>query len=324
LKKPGYFSQLAATKIYSYMRFTLLMASLATFFTSCSQPSSTKKALAANKTTSNNTLLWEISGNGLTKPSYFFGTMHILCSEDATISPGLQNVIDNVGQIYLEIDMDDLMGMMSAMNSLSMTDNKTLKDLYTPEQYEKVKAWFDKYGQLPFSMLERYKPMLLASMIEENAMTCPEKDGMEMRIMNAASDRKIEIKGLETMAFQAGMLDSIPYEEQAKGLLESLDSIKSQKESMRKLVKEYKSQNLDSINALTTSEEGGMEKYLDLLLYSRNRNWVEQFDTIAKEKSTLFAVGAGHLPGVQGVLNLLKKKGYIVKPIENNTSTKKA
>ena len=300
------------------MRFPLLMASLATFLTSCSQPA------APNKAADNNTLLWEISGNGLTKPSYFFGTMHILCSDDATISPGLQNVIDNVGQIYLEIDMDDMVGMFSAMNSLSMTGSKTLKDLYTEEQYAKVKAWFDKNGQLPFAMLEKYKPMLLSSMIEEQAMTCPEKDGMEMRIMSAASGRKLEIKGLETMAFQAGMLDSIPYEEQAKELLEAIDSVKTQKKMMQKLVSEYKSQNLDSINELTQSEEGGMDKYLDLLLYSRNRNWVGQFDAIAKEKSTLFAVGAGHLPGKQGVLNLLRQKGFTVKPIENNTISKKA
>jgi uncharacterized protein len=306
------------------MRFTLLMASLVTFITSCSQPASTKKPAASSKSKTNNTLLWEITGNGLTKPSYFFGTMHILCSDDATISPGLQNIIDNVGQIYLEIDMDDMMQMFGAMNALAMTGNKTLKDFYTEEEYAKVKGWFEKNGQIPFAMLEKYKPMLLASMIEENAMSCPEKDGMEMRIMNAASEKKIEIKGLETMAFQAGMLDSIPYDEQAKGLLEAIDSVKTQRKMVQRLVKEYKSQNLDSINALTQSEEGGMDKYLDLLLYSRNRNWVNQFDKIATEKSTLFAVGAGHLPGDQGVLNLLKKKGFTVKPLENNTLSKKA
>lgn len=305
------------------MRFSLLMASLATFFSSCSQPATNNKN-GAKKADTNNTLLWEISGNGLTRPSYFFGTMHILCSDDASISPGLQNVIDNVGQIYLEIDMDDMMQIFGAMNSLAMTGNKTLKDFYTDEQYTKVKAWFDKNGQLPFAMLEKYKPMLLSSMIEEQAMTCPEKDGMEMRIMNAASGRKLEIKGLETMAFQAGMLDSIPYAEQAKELLEAIDSVKTQKNTVQKLVKEYKSQNLDSISALTESEEGGMEKYLELLLYSRNRNWVQQFPNIAKDKSTLFAVGAGHLPGKQGVLNLLRQKGFTVKPIENNTISKKA
>ena len=301
------------------MRFPLLMAALTAFFTSCSQPATTPE-----KQTSNNSLLWEISGNGLTKPSYFFGTMHILCSEDAVVSPGLQTVINQVGQIYLEIDMDDMMQIFGGLNALTMTGNKKLSDLYTPEQYAKVKAWFDKNGEMPFSMLERYKPMMLSSMIETKAMSCPQQDGMEMQIMAAASDKKLEIKGLETMAFQAGMLDSIPYEEQAKELLQAIDSIQTQKKMMQVLVREYRTQNLDSIEALTVGEEGGMDKYLDLMLYNRNRNWVSQFPDIAKEKSTLFAVGAGHLPGKNGVLNLLRQKGYKVTPLVNNTISKKA
>ena len=301
------------------MRFTLFMAAITAFFSSCSQP-----VAKPERQKDNNTLLWEISGNGLTKPSYFFGTMHILCSEDAIISPGLHTVINGVGQVYLEIDMDDMMQMFGAMNALTMTGGKKISDLYTPEEYARVKAWFDKNGQMPFSMLERYKPMMLSSMIETQAMSCPQQDGMEMQIMGAANERKLEIKGLETMAFQAGMLDSIPYEEQAKELLQSIDSVQTQKKMMQVLIREYRMQNLDSIEALTTSEEGGMDKYLDLMLYSRNRNWVSQFPNIAKEKSTLFAVGAGHLPGKSGVLNLLRKAGYTVTPIVNNTVSKKA
>ena len=181
----------------------------------------------------------------------------------------------------------------------------------------KVKAWFDAHGQLPFSLIENFKPLLLSSMVGEDAMACPQKDGMEMRIMELVGKRKLEIKGLETMSFQAGIMDSIPYEEQAKELLESIDSAGTQKKMIKQLVAEYKSQNLDSIEALTKSEEGGVSKYLDLMLYSRNRNWVQQFDAIAKEKSTLFAVGAGHLPGEQGVLNLLRQKGYTLTAMKN-------
>jgi uncharacterized protein len=300
------------------MRFYLLMAAVAAFFTSCAKPAGPEKQK------NNNTLLWEISGNGLTQPSYFFGTMHILCSEDAVISPGLQTVINGVGQVYLEIDMDDMTQILGAFGSLTMTGNKKLSDFYTPEEYQKVKSWFDKNGQIPFAMMERYKPMMLSSMIEAQSMTCPEQDGMETRIMKAAGERKLEIKGLETMAFQAGMLDSIPYEEQAKELLQAIDSVQTQKKMMSVLIREYRMQNLDSIEALTVSEEGGMDKYLDLMLYSRNRNWVAQFPKIAKEKSTLFAVGAGHLPGKNGVLNLLRLAGYTVTPLVNNTTSKKA
>jgi len=293
------------------MKLNFVMSLLALVGISCnSQP-------ALVKASDDNTLLWQISGNGLKQPSYFFGTMHILCSEDATTSPNLKAVINRVGQVYFEIDMDDLGQIMGGMGAMDMLDGKKLKDYYTEAEYEKVKGWFTEHGQLPFSMMENYKPLLLSSMVGEEAMACPQKDGMEMRIMSLAAKRKLEIKGLETMAFQAGIMDSIPYEEQAKDLLESIDSAGSQKKMMDKLVVEYKTQNLDSIDAMTRAEEGGVAKYLDLMLYSRNENWVKQFDAIAKQKSTLFAVGAGHLPGEKGVLNLLRKKGYTLTPIKN-------
>ena len=295
---------------FKYTKWLGLVFSLLTF--SCkSQPKIEK---AANK----NTLLWEISGNGLKEPSYFFGTIHIICADNASLSENMQVVLDRSKQIYFEIDMDDMMQMISGMSAMGMKDGKKLQDLLTPEQYDRVKKYFEKSGSpLPFSMLEGYKPMLLSSMIMEEAMECEKMDGMEMRIMGEASKRKLEIKGLETMAFQAGIFDSIPYELQAKELVDAIDSLGKQKNVTDSLMDGYKQQDLSLIEKMTKEEEGVASKYLDLLLYKRNRNWVKQFDGIAKEKSTLFAVGAGHLPGDQGVLELLRKKGYTVSPLKN-------
>lgn len=140
---------------------------------------------------------------------------------------------------------------------------------------------------------------------------------MELVILDESNKRKLEVKGLETMAFQAGLFDSIPYEEQAKELVTAIDSADVQKSSVDSLLKTYRSQDLKGIEQLTTGAEGLEGKYLDLLLYKRNRNWASQFDTIAKKNSVLIAVGAGHLPGKQGLLELLKKKGYKLTPIKN-------
>ena len=64
-------------------------------------------------------------------------------------------------------------------------------------------------------------------------------------------------------------------------------------------------------------DESGVSGHMDLLLYTRNRSWVQQMEPIMQEKSTLFAVGAGHLGGENGVLDLLRKKGYNLRPIVN-------
>lgn len=270
------------------------------------------------KNADDRTLLWQVSGNGLSKPSYFFGTMHILCKDESAITPNFKKVIDNVGQVYLEIDMDDLVQMIGGMGDMAMKDGKKLSDLYSEADLAKIKAWFQAQGQMPYTMLEHFKPMLLSSMVSEAAMSCEAKDGMEMRIMELAQQRKLEIKGLETMAFQAGLIDSIPYEEQAKDLLEAIDSVEVQQKMMERLVKAYRSQDLDSLDALTKEDEGGVtSKYLDLMLYNRNRNWVAQFKGIASKMPTLFAVGAAHLTGEKGVLNLLRQQGYTLTPMLN-------
>src|SRR5437773_2649774 len=88
------------------------------------------------------TLLWEISGNGLQKSSYLFGTMHIVCSEDAMLSDSLRSVIHNFDAIYFEMDMDNLMEMLGIMGKMKMRDDTTLADLLDKPDYEKVKDFF--------------------------------------------------------------------------------------------------------------------------------------------------------------------------------------
>ncbi|HSC53093.1 MAG TPA: TraB/GumN family protein [Phnomibacter sp.] len=272
-----------------------------------------------------NSLLWEISGKGLKQPSYYLGTMHILCAEDAFISNQLEDVLDRVAAVYLEIDLDDMGQMLSAMKAMQMKDGKTLKDILPPSDYEKVAKFFDGKSPLPFKMLESYQPLLLSSMVAEDLLQCKNTQGMEMLLMDAANKRKLPINGLETMLFQLSLFDSIPYAEQAKDLMKTIDSLPQQQRELSKLLEAYRTQNLDAIEKLTLQEESGLEGNLDLLLYGRNRNWVAQFDSIASSHSVLFGVGAGHLPGEQGVLALLKKQGYTIRPLENKTAdTKKS
>lgn len=265
----------------------------------------------------NNTLLWEISGRGLKAPSYFFGTMHMLCPEDAKLSGALMQVLDRVKQLYFEVDMDDMMQMFGSLKAMNMRNGTRLQDLLSMEEYERVKKYFEAKSQLPFSMIENYKPMLLSGLIEEQELPCKSTNGMELVILEESNKRKLEVNGLETMAFQAGLFDSIPYKEQAAELVKAIDSASTQRGSIDTLLQTYRKQDLKMIEELTNREQGEEGKYLDLLLFKRNRNWAEQFDTIAIKSPVLFAVGAGHLPGKEGVLELLKRKGYTVTPIKN-------
>ena len=267
-----------------------------------------------------NTLLWEISGNGLQKPSYLFGTMHILCDQDATLSPNLKKAIKDVQVIYFELDMDDMNELMGAVKYLRMNDGKKLSDLLTKEEYDRVDNYFKQHKMpMPLSFMNRFKPYFISSLIGEQVMTCDsdKKNGMEQQIMKESRQYEKEIKGLETAEFQAGLFDSIPYDKQAKDLVTYVDSVDSYKQVTLEMVDVYRKQDLKRMDSLVQKSDPGMEKYMDLLLYGRNRRWVANMPGIMGPRSALFAVGAGHLGGEQGVINLLKKKGYTLTPMKN-------
>lgn len=265
-----------------------------------------------------NSLLWEISGNHLTKPSYLFGTMHLLCAEDAQLSDSLRFVIDEVKQVYFEIDLDNMMETLGAMRYLYMNNDTKLSDLLSQEEYQRVKDYFRKNKtMLPFSMMEKLKPYFVTSLIEESKFPCDTKDGMEQVIMKEAKKDKKPINGLETVQFQASVFDSIPYQRQAKELLKMIDSSGTANDSADAKISEvYKQQNITKMQELTAEEEG-MSEFLDLLLYRRNANWAGKMPAIMRDAPALFAVGAGHLGGEKGVIELLRSAGFTVRPMKH-------
>jgi len=278
----------------------------------------------------NNTLLWKISGNGLTKPSYLFGTIHMLCADDATLSDQMKAIIAKVDNVYFEVDIDNLMEMLGAMSKMKMKGDTTLQDLLSKEDYEKVKDYFEAKGSiLPFSMLETYKPILALSTLEESSMACDNTAMMEQVIMQEAKQSDKTIKGLETMAYQAGVLDSIPYKLQAEQLVSYINDLnkdknnKEEDKELNDMMKAYKSQDLNKLEKLMMKTDMGIGNFTEVLLFSRNRNWVAKLKNLMPQKSLLVAVGAGHLPGEKGVISLLRKAGYTVTPLENKLTTVK-
>ena len=272
----------------------------------------------------NNTLLWKISGNGLDKPSYLFGTIHLICAEDAILSDNMKKAISDCDEVYFEVDMDNLFEMIGAINKMKMIGDTTLKDLLSDPDYQKVKSYFEKKGSmLPFSMLETYKPMLAASTLEEGSMPCDNTAMMEQVIMKEAKSYNKKVKGLETMSYQAGVLDSIPYKLQAEQLVEYIDkanSGESDDTEMNEMFKAYKEQDLKKLENLLIATDAGIAGFTDILLYHHNQNWVEKLKSLLPKKSLLIAVGAGHLPGEKGVINLLRKEGYKLTPVANKVT----
>ncbi|HUS01249.1 MAG TPA: TraB/GumN family protein [Chitinophagaceae bacterium] len=272
----------------------------------------------AKKSNNNNTLLWQVSGKDLKEPSYIFGTFHLMCKDDIRFSEQLKKSVASAGEIYMEMDMDDPSTMLSGLLYMNMKNGKKLKDLYTADEYKKVEGYFKDSLSMPMMMFQGIKPYFLVAMLYPKMMNCKTASGIEEELMKIAKENKKEIKGLETMQFQASVFDSIPYEWQAKELLKNIDSFSVYKKEFDTMMLEYKNQQLSSMEKLLgKSEFGSDKKYEEILLTNRNKNWVNQLKNIMNKESVFVAVGAGHLVGEKGLLNLLKQEGYTVEPLLN-------
>jgi uncharacterized protein len=296
------------------MRFISFLSALWLLGACKAQPGSPQ--LVTNK--DNNTLLWEISGKGLKKPSFLFGTFHLMCKKDIQFSEQLKKALKASDELYLEIDMDDPAILLGGMMLMNMKDNKKLKDLYTVAEFNKLETYFKDSLSMPLLLMQRMKPLFLESLLYPKMMPCKQVSGVEEELMKLARIDRKEIRGLETMEFQSSVFDSIPYEEQARDLIKTIDSIGAYQAYFKTMINVYKNQQLDKMEELFSKSEFGMEDNKDILLDSRNKNWVKQLNVIMKAGAVFVAVGAGHLPGTMGVITLLKKEGYILRPIGND------
>ena len=179
-----------------------------------------------------NSLLWEISGNGLEKSSYLFGTIHITC--DASLSDEVKKAMDNTSQLVLEIDMDDPQMQMKMMRGMRMKEGKSLKDFLNDEEFAAVDSLFQKNMGMSVAMLQTVKPMLLNSMLIPKLLDCAGQS-VESELMKIAKAQQEDINGLETIEYQLAVFDEIPYEDQAKELAKSAkDNLAESKEALSK------------------------------------------------------------------------------------------
>ncbi|MDB9783059.1 TraB/GumN family protein [Winogradskyella sp.] len=262
-----------------------------------------------------NSTLWKIEGNGLQQASYLFGTIHITC--DATIEDDVQKALDATSQVVLEIDMDDPSMQSKMMKGMYMKEGKKLKDLISAEDYIAVDSLFIKNMGMSVKMIENIKPSFLTAMLYPKLLDCTSQS-FEAELMRIAKEQGEEVNGLETIEDQLKFFDDIPYKAQANDLVRSAkDNMSYDKETFAKMLNVYKNEDITAmIEMMNDDNFSSVSEHQDELLDNRNKNWVPKIGEYAKEQPTFFGVGAGHLAGNNGVINLLREAGYTVTAVK--------
>lgn len=258
-------------------------------------------------------LLWKVSGNGLEKPSYLFGTVHITCEDNFEMSAELKEAFEATELTVLELDMDDPnLAMDMQKHSVNPGMANISADLSEEDKEVINKFFMANYGA-DLTQFGVVKPFFLISMVTLKTATCATKS-FEEEFVKMSKESEREVKGLETTEFQTTLFDGIPQEDQIEWLTEMINTFDQQKEMLENLMRLHKNNDLEGLYNLIIADPQ-FTIYADLLLYKRNQDWISKIGDIAKAQPTFFAVGAGHLPSDKGVVELLKKEGYTVEAI---------
>lgn len=260
------------------------------------------------------TLLWKISGNGLKEASYVFGTIHMTC--DATLKPKVIKALDATQQLCLELDMDDPSLQMVMMAGMQMKNGNRLDSLLSKNEFEEVAAFLKTNLGYSAKMLNTIKPFMITAMLYPKMLDCP-MQSVEQELMKVSKAQQEEIIGLEKVLEQMAVFDAIPYKEQAKELYKlAQKGINGTDEETKSMLNSYAQEDLDGLMQLFSNADSQFySEFEEELLVKRNKNWQERIPKIIYNKPTFIGVGAAHLGGKNGVIQLLKDLGYSVAPV---------
>lgn len=279
-------------------------------------------------------LLYRISGNGLQKDSYLVGTYHLADGSYVDSIPGARAALNSVEQVYGELSMADSFhpdSVAMLQSKMMLPEGQTLKTVLTPEQFERLDAYYKRLvgiglsNPMVYPSVEKISPkgiqtsLQLTYIIAKKKMMFNPQNAIDSYFQAAALQAGKQVGGLESIYFQANVLFSDPIERQVQQLMCNIDNCDYYENATDRLTEAYYKQDLDELLAIMEEKlNNACDSTPDedaTLIDNRNHNWMRQLPAIMAEHSTLFAVGAGHLPGDEGLIHLLREAGYTVEGV---------
>lgn len=259
-------------------------------------------------------LLWKVSKSNGDEPSYLFGTIHAVPEKQFVVWPVVDSALHATHTLVMEMDLDlSASEMIQAAKQMSLPENKTLQNYLSNEKFEKIRTYCTdslNWKKRKFNRYIRMKPLFFSSLLL-NAQLGKVK-GYEQYFSSQAKKNKMPTVGLETLQQQMSALDAISIEEQALALDESIFSGRAEYDF---LLKVYLNRDVELLGKYMLENEQMIDGFRSELLVKRNKNWVPLLLKCMSQNSIFVAVGAGHLPGEDGLINLLKREGYNVVPV---------
>jgi len=262
-------------------------------------------------------ILWKVTGKGLTKPTYIFGTIHITCGADKVLTPQLDSLLAKTDILATEINFTDPSEVRKIMASENEVALKKINELLTSSEFKTVDSLMQAIKNDTLIKYNNKSLMSLMSMflISPQIVGCDKPEVIDLLITIKAYGQAKKMIGLDGFEFQKALLDSIPLFEQKQWLLDFCNNLEKSKQEFKALETAYYNQKSTQLYNISFKTNPEFAKYEDIFLTQRNTKWVKYLTNNMKTNSFFVAVGAAHLGGSNGLIALLKKQGYKLTPI---------
>lgn len=258
------------------------------------------------------TFLWKVSGNGLKKDSYVLGTLHMACGPDFKIEDKIKTALKTTDRVALELNASNPETVKVMQENVGPIPG--FFDGMAPEKKQLIDSVLTAKNLNP-AMLDQFGPAVLLSILSMQAFECQnpqDMKAMELELLKLEEAAGKPVDELETADFQIKLMNEFFKAEDLYTYLKDLDKMKAE---TKKLVSAYFNNEVTALEDLLVKTSTFTPEKEEMMLTKRNKAWIEKMPEMMNNNATFFAVGAAHLLGKNGVIQLLKDKGYTLTPI---------
>lgn len=272
-------------------------------------------------------LLWKVSGGGLEKPSYLFGTYHLMPSSFVDSVPGLPEAIKSVDAVWVEIENEKMTSPATIQQMTQMMvapADSSIDKLLSADGYQiidgVVKRYLGAFG-VSLDQLKTLRPAALETQFAQ-LMAVKRLPNMDpTKLLDGEVERRVKALGkpansLETFDFQIQLLFGDPLSLQAASLLEMCKNIEDVEKNFDEMHNAYGAQDFEKLISVAFDPAAMSKEDAQKICYNRNVKWVPVLVDAAKKGSVLVAVGAAHLGMESGLIELLRQQGFTVEPVK--------
>ncbi len=264
-----------------------------------------------------NSILWEISGNGLTTRSYIMGTLKFIGEKEFYLPKEAVNRL-TVCKIFAIEDQVDHQAQMELNKAIHFPKGKSLATELSAEDYSKVLNFFESEFHISKGKFEKDlgKMIPLALSMNMTRMSLGENvKYYDIELLLLAKDNNLKTYSLESIDREAKAIQAYPLKDQEAALLHSIANFEKQKAEYLSLEAAYIAGDLDKVFEYTLHPTENNSDFVREFYTMRNLEWLPKIDKMVKSKPSFISIGVSHLEGEQGLLSLLRGKGYTLTPL---------